>query len=204
MRLAKAKNICFLLLIAFGSVITCVAQSPPEVLKVEPPSWWAGSSINPVRLLIRGTNLKGARVQPVGSGLRIAAAPKTNEAGTYLFVDVAIAPNAVPGSRQIGITTADGRADASFEILAPLNRAGSFQGFSPADVMYLIMLDRFSDGDPTNNDPPQSRGIYDRQNKFYYHGGDLQGVLDRLPYLKDLGVTAVWLTPWYDNLFLRS
>ena len=61
------------------------------------------------------------------------------------------------------------------------------------------MIDRFSDGDQTNNEPPQSRGIYDRKNKFYYHGGDLQGVIDRLPYLKDLGVTAVWLTPWYDN-----
>jgi glycosidase len=80
-----------------------------------------------------------------------------------------------------------------------LNRAGRFQGFSPADVMYLIMLDRFADGDPSNNDPAQSRGLYDRKNKFYYHGGDLQGVIDRLPYLKELGVTAIWLTPWYDN-----
>ena len=61
------------------------------------------------------------------------------------------------------------------------------------------MIDRFSDGDPANNDPPQARGLYDRKNKYYYHGGDLQGVIDRLPYLKDLGVTAVWLTPWYDN-----
>jgi glycosidase len=66
-------------------------------------------------------------------------------------------------------------------------------------VLYLIMIDRFSDGDRSNNDPPQSRGLYDPQNKFYYHGGDLQGVIDRLPYLKDLGVTAIWLTPWYDN-----
>jgi glycosidase len=79
-------------------------------------------------------------------------------------------------------------------VLAPLNRAGRFQGFSPADVMYLIMIDRFADGDPSNNG-----GIYDRKNKFYYHGGDLQGVIDRLPYLKELGVTAIWLTPWYDN-----
>ncbi|HET7287496.1 MAG TPA: alpha-amylase family glycosyl hydrolase, partial [Pyrinomonadaceae bacterium] len=50
------------------------------------------------------------------------------------------------------------------------------------------------DGDPSNNG-----GIYDRKNKFYYHGGDLQGVIDHLPYLKELGVTAIWLTPWYDN-----
>ena len=175
------------------------SQSPPAVLKIEPPSWWAGSSLNPVRLLIRGKNLKGARVQVIGSGLRIVGAPKTNDRGTYLFADVAIAPNAPPGPRHLRIITGDGRTDAAFEIQAPLNRAGRFQGFSPADVMYLIMLDRFSDGDLTNNDPPQSSGIYDRQNKFYYHGGDLQGVIDRLPYLKDLGVTAIWLTPWYDN-----
>ena len=175
------------------------AQTSPEVLKVEPPSWWAGSSLNPVRLLIRGKNLQGARVKAVGPGLRIAGPPKTNEHGTYLFVNVAIAPGATAGPRELQITTANGTARAPFEIIPALTRAGRFQGFSPADVMYLIMLDRFSDGDPANNDPPDSRGIYDRQNKFYYHGGDLQGVIDRLPYLKDLGVTAVWLTPWYDN-----
>jgi len=152
-----------------------------------------------VRLLIRGQNLQGARVQVVGRGLRIAGPPKANERGTYLFVNVAIVPGATAGPRQLQVTTANGTAQATLEILPPLKRAGRFQGFSPADVMYLIMLDRFSDGDPANNDPPQSRGIYDRQNKFYYHGGDLQGVIDRLPYLKDLGVTAVWLTPWYDN-----
>jgi len=192
------------LVIMLGSVFSVFSQPTAEVLKVEPPSWWAGSSLNPVRLLIRGKNLQGARVQAVGQGLRVVGAAKTNESGTYLFVDIAIAPNAKPGARKLLINTGEKPssftlAEAPFEILPPLNRAGRFQGFSPADVMYLIMLDRFSDGDPANNDPPQARGIYDRQNKFYYHGGDLQGVIDRLPYLKDLGVTAVWLTPWYDN-----
>ncbi len=187
-----------LMVLLLGAQV-CLSQNAPQVLKVEPPSWWAGSSVNRVRLLLRGSNLKGARVESVDRGFRVVGAPKTNERGTYLFVDVAIAPNANPGPRQLKITTADGIARAAFEILAPLGRAGRFQGFSPADVMYLVMIDRFSDGDTANNDPPQSRGIYDRQNKFYYHGGDLQGVVDRLPYLKDLGVTAVWLTPWYDN-----
>jgi glycosidase len=192
-------HLSFLIIILLGSASLGFSQTSPQVLKVEPPSWWARSSLNPVRLLIRGSNLKGARVQVVGSGLRIAGLPKTNERGTYLFVDLAIAPGANPGLRQLRVTTANGTTHAPFEILSPLKRAGRFQGFSPADVMYLIMIDRFSDGDPANNDPPQSRGIYDRKNKFYYHGGDLQGVIDRLPYLKDLGVTAAWLTPWYDN-----
>jgi glycosidase len=200
-RTCKADAIsCLLLPVIFmlGAQF-CFAQNKPEALKIEPPSWWAGSSLNPVRLLIRGKNLMNARVQVIGRGLRIVGAPKTNERGTYLFLDAAIAPSANPGIRQLRITTAEGIAQASFEILAPLNRPGRFQGFSPADVMYLIMIDRFSDGDPSNNDPPQSQGIYDRKNKFYYHGGDLQGVIDRLSYLKDLGVTAIWLTPWYDN-----
>ena len=194
----------FVLAILLGSVFSVFSQTNPEILKVEPPSWWAGSSLNPVRLLIRGKNLQGARVNAVGQGFRVVGAPKSNQSGTYLFVDLAIAPNAKPGPRQVRVSTWEKPSSGSFEtapfeILPPLTRTGRFQGFSPADVMYLIMLDRFSDGDPANNDPPQSRGIYDRQNKFYYHGGDLQGVIDRLPYLKDLGVTAIWLTPWYDN-----
>ena len=165
-----------------------VAAQGPEIVKVDPPSWWVGSSMNPVRLLIRGRNLRGARVDV--SGLRVGA-PKVNENGTYVFVDAFITS---PGKRSITVTTPKGSARAAFEVLGPLDRAGRFQGFSPADVLYLIMIDRFADGDPSNN-----AGIYDRQNKFYYHGGDLQGVIDHLPYLKDLGVTAIWLTPWYDN-----
>ena len=178
-------------------LVLSVSAQVPEILKVDPPSWWTRSSMNPVRLMIRGRNLQGARVQI--DGLRVIGTPKINDRGTYIFIDVSIAPNARPGQRSITVTTSRGSTRTSFEVLAPLNRTGRFQGFSPNDVMYLIMLDRFADGDPSNNDPPQSRGIYDRKNKFYYHGGDLQGVIDRLPYLRELGVTAIWLTPWYDN-----
>jgi glycosidase len=191
----------FLCLLAITLIIAvfCCAQAAPSVSKVEPHSWWKQSTLNPIRVLIRGSNLKGARVQPVGRGLRVVGSPKINERGSYLFVDLAVTPNALPGKRILRIIGSGGVAEASFEILPALNRNGTFQGFAPDDVMYLIMIDRFSDGDPTNNDPPQSRGIFDRENKFYYHGGDLQGIIDRLPYLKDLGVTALWLTPWYDN-----
>jgi len=171
-----------------------VGAQAPEILKVDPPSWWTRSSVNPVRLMIRGRNLQGARVQV--PGLRVGA-PKINDRGTCIFIDVFV--GLPTGKRTLTVTTARGRGRASFEVLPPLNRPGRFQGFSPDDVLYLIMIDRFADGDLANNDPPQSRGIYDRSNKFYYHGGDLQGVIDRLPYLKELGITAIWLTPWYDN-----
>ncbi|MGB9180546.1 MAG: alpha-amylase family glycosyl hydrolase [Pyrinomonadaceae bacterium] len=186
------------LLAVFASI--CSAQSAaPEVSKVEPPNWWAGHSINPVRVLIRGRNLAGARVEAVGVGVQTGLV-RINASGTYLFVDVLIDPQAQPGERGLRINTAGGTTYAKFEISAPLTRAGRFQGFSPDDVIYLIMPDRFADGDASNNDPAISRGMYDRKKARYYHGGDFEGIIKRLPYLKDLGVTAIWLNPWYDNV----
>jgi glycosidase len=174
------------------------AQTAPEVTKVEPPNWWTNHSLNPVRVLLRGRNLAGARVEAVGAGVRTGLV-RVNAAGTYVFVDVLIDPQATPGPRRLRVTTPVGTTEAAFELSAPLAREGRFQGFSADDLIYMIMIDRFADGDASNNDPPRSHGLYDRSNKFYYHGGDLQGVIAHLPYLKDLGVTAIWLSPWYDN-----
>jgi neopullulanase len=177
----------------------CLGQGKPEVLKVEPPNWWARHSINPVRVMIRGRNLTGGQVQASGPGIKTELT-RINAAGTYAFVDVLIDANATAGRRALRIRTPVGTTEASFEISAPLARAGRFQGFNTDDVIYLIMPDRFSDGDPTNNDPIPSRGLYNRSKTRYYHGGDLQGVINHLSYLKSLGVTAIWLTPWYDNV----
>ena len=189
------------LLIAVGQSIAASPQpvGGPEVLKVEPPNWGTGHSINPVRVLIRGQNLAGAKVEGSTAGIQISAT-RVNDAGTYVFVDVLIDAKAAPGSYPLKVVTGQGSALAPFEVLARLSRNGRFQGFSPDDVIYLIMPDRFSDGDPSNDDPAVSRGLLNRQKPRYYHGGDLQGIINHLPYLKDLGVTALWMNPIYDNV----
>jgi len=169
----------------------------PVVSKVEPPNWWPGHSLNPVRLLIHGSGLTGAAVS-APSALATSRV-WVNNAGTYLFVDLSIPPDAKPGNYPLGIHTTGGIAIAHFRLDAPLPRFGRFQGFSPEDVIYLIMPDRFANGDPANDEPAVSRGLFDRRNPRYYHGGDLQGIIDHLPYLKSLGVTAIWITPVYDN-----
>lgn len=186
-----------LVLVLFAFSI-CAAQTP-EVLKVEPPNWWTGSTLNPVRVLVHGKNFAGAKVEAVGAGIK-ASNVKISAAGTYLFIDVTINKNAQVGRRQLRITTANGTTDAPFDVVAPLSREGRFQGFSPDDVIYLIMPDRFADGDQANNEPPVSRGMYDRTKGRFYHGGDLRGIINHLSYLKELGVTAIWTTPWYDNV----
>ncbi|MGB7620805.1 MAG: alpha-amylase family glycosyl hydrolase [Terriglobia bacterium] len=182
-----------------SSLATPQTAGAPEILKVEPPNWWIDHSINPVRVLIHGRNLTGARVEGSKTGIQIGP-PRVNETGTYIFVDVRINPQATPGSYPLKIVTSKGTTPAPFDILAPLPRAGRFQGFSPDDVIYLIMPDRFSDGDPSNDDPSVSRGLFNRQKPRYYHGGDIQGIINHLPYLKDLGVTALWMNPIYDNV----
>src|SRR3981081_3865987 len=111
-------------LLAFLALLLCGVSSArsqtPEVLKVDPPSWFIGHSINPVRVLIRGKNLSDARVAPIGAGLSVRQM-KTNAAGTYIFVDVQINPAAKPGARRLRITTANGSTEAPFEVLTPLS-----------------------------------------------------------------------------------
>jgi glycosidase len=175
------------------------AKTPaPIVDSVEPPNWWAGHSINPVRILLHGRNLAGSRVTAIGSGVS-ASNPHASSNGDYLFFDLSIAKAANVGPRKLKIIAPGGSTTAEFDIDKSLPTTGRFQGFSPDDVIYLIMPDRFSDGDPTNDDPAISKGQYDRLDPHKYHGGDFQGIINHLPYLKDLGVTAIWITPIYDN-----
>ena len=176
-----------------------VAQAqPPAVTTVEPPSWWARHTINPVRLLIRGRNLTGASIR-ARAPLRVSET-KVNPAGTYVFANVTIPPQTRPGAHSLTLVTRHGQTTVPFRIERPAATTGNFQGINNDDVIYLIMPDRFANGDPNDDRPagapPEAT---DRKNPRAFHGGDLRGIIDHLAYLKELGVTALWLTPWYDN-----
>jgi glycosidase len=174
------------------------AGAEPTVDKVEPPNWWPNHTLNPVRILIHGSGLNGASVKAT-TRCMTASNVHANERGSYLFADVAIGKSCRAGDYPLTITTASGHASAPFRLKEPLPPEGRFQGFSEDDVIYLIMPDRFANGDTSNDDPEISRGLFDPSDPRRYHGGDLQGVIDRLPYLKSLGITTIWLTPVYDN-----
>lgn len=190
------KRVSLLALAAVCLVGAPAAAQAPVIEKVDPPNWWPGHSINPVRLLIRGRNLAGATLQCP----RLQCSNVTvNGAGTYAFADVTIAGGVAPGAYPLTLRTARGSAPVRFTVSAPLAAAGRFQGFGPDDVIYLLMPDRFANGNPANDDPAASRGLLDRAKPRRYHGGDLEGVRQRLPYLKQLGVTAIWMNPIYDN-----
>jgi glycosidase len=188
-----------------SSSVTTAAQNPaqektgnePAVTKVEPPSWWIGLT-SEVMLLISGHDLQA---NEVACNLPTVTVTHTQSAagGSYLFVWLKIATDTRSGTAVCRITTSTGKT--SFELpLAPRGpTAGKFRGLSQADVIYLIMPDRFANGDPTNDQPADAPASYDRAKPRAYHGGDLRGIREHLPYLKELGVTTLWLTPVLKN-----
>jgi glycosidase len=148
---------------------------------------------------VRGKNLTGARVRAAQQAIQTSNT-FVNRDGTYLFVNLNISPTARPGSYPLILETAQGKTTIPFTIESSLDPKTHFQGITTADVIYLIMPDRFANGDTTNDVPRDSPpAANDRNNPRAYHGGDLRGVINHLSYLKELGVTALWLTPWYDN-----
>jgi glycosidase len=150
-------------------------------------------------VLLYGDGLSGADVAvdyPAVSVQKVEPQPD----GKHIFVWLEIAKGAKPGQVKIAARSAGGTAEANLALLARQSQEGRFQGVTRDDVIYLIMPDRFADGEPSNDMPlGAAQGTYDRTAPNAYHGGDLKGLIDHLGYLKDLGVTTIWLTPVYDN-----
>ena len=169
----------------------------PVVRKVEPPNWWTHYTPE-VTLLVTGENLGGARVKSTGRGIALVDA-KASANGHYLFVHLKVGGDARAGNAELRISTDAGSTTAPWTLRERAATKGHFEGFSQDDVIYLIMPDRFADGDPSNDKPAGSNGIYDRSVPKAYHGGDLRGIREHLGYLHELGVTTLWLTPVWKN-----
>jgi len=185
----------FLILIC--GINFCFAQIP-EINKVEPANWWTGMKLNKIQLMVYGKNLKGAKAV---SGSREIKIIKTHqiENSSYSFVDIEISPKAKPGLNKIKIKTNGGEASFDFPLLKRRNSADEHKGFNSSDVIYLIIPDRFANGDTTNDNYPGMFEGADRTSPGVRHGGDLQGIISKLDYLHDLGVTTLWLTPVVEN-----
>jgi len=175
---------------------TTWAQSP-LVHKIEPPNWWAHFTPE-LTLLLTGENLGGARIESATAGVTASGA-QASANGRYLVVHLGLISDLVAGPVSLRLVTAAGTTTIRLPILERTELGGRSEGFSQDDVIYLIMPDRFADGDPSNDQPPNSTGKYDRADPRAYHGGDLRGIRDHLSYLKDLGVTTLWLTPVWKN-----
>ena len=170
-----------------------VADAEGQVSRVEPLSWWVGMQ-TPLQLMIQGEAISEYDLRIEGEGVAIRTIHKA-ESPNYLFVDLAIDADAPAGTRYLVFT----RGEESFKVAYELNerREGSREraSFTTADVIYLLMPDRFANGDPTIDSTEDTLEKADRKNLHGRHGGDLQGIIDHLDYIADLGMTAIWSTP---------
>ncbi len=170
-------------------------------LKVYPSNWWVGMKWNKVQLLMHSSDasLNKEEISIKYPGITLN---KVNvlDNPKYLALDITIAPDAQPGIVSINV----GKNKKSISWPLSKRRAGNgkafAQGLSSADVVYLLMPDRFSNGDLSNDKVTGMRDqTLNRDSIYHRHGGDLQGIIDHLDYLKDLGVTALWTTPVLEN-----
>ncbi len=177
-----------------------LAQDPV----VYPTHWWTGLKTNPLHLLVYKKN--------ISTGKRVSLKPypgvslgkvMTYENPDYLAVDLLISPQAKPGTLYLRFMSVDIEvATLNYEIKArnPQDGKTRVRGVNSSDFTYLLMPDRFANGDPSNDAYADMRDKeVDRKNKFARHGGDIKGVQDHLDYLKDLGITTVWFTPVTEN-----
>jgi hypothetical protein len=154
------------------------AQPAPLVKKLEPPNWWAHYTPD-LTLLLTGENLSGARVESSNHGVKVEASHSSAN-GHYLFVRLSLSAGLKPGNADLLVKSKEGSAKVQLPLLARADSRGRFEGFSRDDVIYLIMPDRFADGDLSNDQPAGSTGVYDRNSPMAYHGGDLRGIRDHL------------------------
>jgi len=173
------------------------SESTPVVSKVDPPNWWVGLTPE-LMVLVSGHDLEATHVVCNLPTLRVSRTQAT-AGGNYLFVWLKIGTDTRSGTAVCRITTPKGATSFELPLAARTPTLGKFQGLSPDDVIYLIMPDRFANGDPTNDEPAEAPGSHDRTKPRAYHGGDLRGIQSHLPYLKELGVTTLWLTPIVKN-----
>ncbi|AFL87538.1 glycosidase [Terriglobus roseus DSM 18391] len=182
----------------FASALSLHAQAP-RITKVDPPNWWV--NMPAPMLLINGEHLNGAKFS-VG-GLPIE---RTTISDNGHWAELWLAKDATSvGDLRITAQTTQGKAEVPFRFEPRRAANDGFAGFSSRDVMYLIMTDRFADGDKTN-DGPDAKDSADsaaaqaqRKEGRGWHGGDLRGIEQHLDYLQALGINTVWITPVYQN-----
>lgn len=168
-----------------------------QVQKVEPAFWWSEMKNPELQLLVYGKNIEN--FQPEFSGSIKIKEVKKVENPNYLFITVDT-QNIQPGTFKLSFK--NGRKTVStinYEFKQRQQHSSQRSGFTSEDVMYLIMPDRFANGNPKNDNTPDTAEKADRSNKDGRHGGDIAGIIKNLDYLQDLGVTTLWNTPLLED-----
>ena len=167
--------------------------------RVDPPFWWTGMKNHNLQLMVYGDNISETRPVINYEGVNLKTVIHV-ESPNYLFLNIVIDENTIAGTFNIEFKKGSKtKATYPYELRARDANPNLYQGFDNSDVIYLLMPDRFSNGDPDNDDMPNMLEKANRKNPNGRHGGDITGISNKLDYLNDLGVTALWINPLLEN-----
>ena len=169
-----------------------------KVDRIDPTNWFVGMKNPSLQLMVYGEGISSADVTTDYAGVKVDSIVRL-DSPNYLLVYLNL-EGAQPGEMTLEFKNGKAKKKVKYELKAREKRGEERMGFTNADVLYMLMPDRFADGDPTNN---QIKGLYpytiDRSQPSLRHGGDLEGIRQHLDYFKELGVTALWFTPVLEN-----
>ena len=169
-----------------------------KVDRIDPTNWFVGMKNPSLQLMVYGEGIGSADVTTDYAGVRVDSIVRV-DSPNYLLVYLNL-EGAQPGEMTLNFKNGKATKKVKYQLKAREKRGEERMGFTNADVLYMLMPDRFADGDPTNN---QIKGLYpytiDRSQPSLRHGGDLEGIRQHLDYFKELGVTALWFTPVLEN-----
>lgn len=169
-----------------------------EVKVIDPPFWWANMPVTELQIQLYGEGLGSYRATVNYKGVEIKRQISV-DSPNYLFIYLDISEKAVAGKMDIVLNNGSNSTTIPYELLEREPAEGRYQGFDSKDVIYLMMPDRFANGNPDNDTIEGMLESADRSNPQRRQGGDIQGVVENLDYIKDLGISAVWFTPLFEN-----
>lgn len=167
--------------------------------RIEPMFWFTGMKQTKLQLLVHGDHIALTTVRLAYPGVKLVKANKV-ENPNYLFLDLEISSATKPGKFPIEFSQNGVKLTYVYELKKRDKSPNRHQGVTNKDFIYLIMPDRFSNGDQSNDViAGMQETALNRDSMYYRHGGDIQGIINHLDYLKDLGITALWLNPVLEN-----
>ncbi|HEX5151179.1 MAG TPA: glycoside hydrolase family 13 protein [Parafilimonas sp.] len=196
-------------LLAVFVFLSICASVIAQNIEAYPTHWWVGMKNPNLQIMLHADGIanKIPMIKMPETGIRIAdgitlVQIERVENPNYIFLDVRLAKEAKPGKYNFSFGPKDKLVSIPYEFKERRKGNGTLyaQGVTSSDFIYLLMPDRFSNGDPSNDRVPGMKDqSLNRDSIFLRHGGDLQGVINHLDYLKDMGVTTLWMTPVIEN-----
>jgi len=184
-----------LVLVLFFAISPLFAQQPE---RVEPPFWWTDMPVEEFQIQLYGDEIGHFRASINHPGVTLLR-QQAVDSPNYLFLYVQVDATTEPGPMDITLKRGRKTVTVDYELRERESGENRNQGFDNTDVIYLMMPDRFANGDPSNDSIEGMLETADRSNPERRQGGDIQGIMDHLDYIDELGMTAIWFTPLFEN-----